>query len=152
MVMLDWMHIAGAMFGDVGFTVPLGGLVGQITNVFRGGGKMIHNDVPINTTISAILVLRRDCFARREMMVAAKEIGASSDRKLFMQEFGRLYHRFEEEGRPSVLVVENPHAANNLPRSWFRGPYDERAGLDERGFGCIFVGTGLESLEKEEKA
>jgi hypothetical protein len=86
------------------------------------------------------------------MMVAAKEIEASSGRKLFMEEYEGLYHRFEEEERPSVLVVENPHAANNLPRSWFCGPYDERAGLDERGFGCIFVGTSLESLEKEEKA
>ena len=136
--------------GDLAFTIPLGGPLSAITPFFGEGGKMIHKGQPVNTTVSATIVVRRGIFAGRKMMLEAKQ-ASSTGRRLFAEECGELLQRLRSEEPPSVLVVENPHAANRLSRHWFCGPFDERFGLDERGFGCIFVGSGLEALEQEEK-
>src|SRR5258706_3836463 len=65
MVMLDWKSIAGAMFGDFGFTIPLGGQPSAITPFFGRDGKMNRN---VNTAVSATIVVRKGAFAGRKMM------------------------------------------------------------------------------------
>jgi len=136
--MLDWQFIAGAMFGDLGFTIPLAGPLSAITPFFGEGGNMIHKGEPVNTTVSATLLVRRGMFAGRKMMLEANQAEVALGRRLFAEECGELVQRLRSEERPSVLVVENPNAANPLSRHWFCGPFDERFGLDDRGFGCIF--------------
>jgi hypothetical protein len=148
MVPLDWQYIAGAMFGDLGFTIPLGEQPSAITPFFGKGGKMQQ---ALNTTVSATIVLRRGVFAGRKMLLEAKQAEVALGRRLFAEECGELLQRLRSEEPPSVLVVENPHAVNPLSRHWFCGPYDERFGLDDRGFGCIFVGADLTALEQQEK-
>ena len=151
MVMLDWQFIAGAMFGDLGFTIPLAGPLSAITPFFGEGGNMIHKGEPVNTTVSATLLVRRGMFAGRKMMLEANQAEVALGRRLFAEECGELVQRLRSEERPSVLVVENPNAANPLSRHWFCGPFDERFGLDDRGFGCIFVGSDLAELEQQER-
>jgi hypothetical protein len=85
------------------------------------------------------------------MMLEAKQAEVALGRRLSPEEGGELFQRFRSEERPSVLVVENPDATNPLSRDWFCGPYDERFGQDDRGFGRIFVGFDLATLEQQEK-
>lgn len=52
---------------------------------------------------------------RQKTPIAAREAEARSGNQLSLEECAGLNRRFEAEGSPSVLVVENPYAVHNLP-------------------------------------
>ena len=94
-------EMIGAMYGDVGQryrTNPNTGEILETKSVFISDGKMINQKTGAtsNTTISAIISLRR----------------ISCSRRLELQ--------------PGVIVWENVYAKKPLSRHWFAGRYDAR--------------------------
>ena len=137
LVDLDPQFIYAAMFGNLGIEIPVNtdtgiGDMSRSRQVMHGGGKMFwyvnqESVKPMNTTISAILVLR-------EYLIDAK--GTVSGFSI---------------SQPRVTVHENPFARIQLPRELFVGRYDERYAVDEGCIGRVFCGSQLAELECEDR-
>jgi hypothetical protein len=91
-VHLDWQHIYGAMFGNLGIRMPVDTKTGiadpsQTKQVFNGDGKMfryLNGQIiaPQNQTISSIIVLRRYMVGQKRFEIAIKEKSGSLDGNL----------------------------------------------------------------------
>jgi len=155
-VMLEESAVRGAMFGDVGFRVSIGLPPGQqpeITNVFRHDGKILHADRDKenyriqNTTFSAVIVLDR--YPIRKRLI---EINYRRGQKHGEAAFNRniLNELPCHEDQPLRLsVYENPFARIPFPPDLFRGPFDERWGIEDNFHLRTFAGVEVEMLDAE---
>jgi len=151
-ISLDDDAISGAMFGDVGFVVPLDTERGEVLSVektFLKGGKMEHDVRGIqNTTFSAVLVMEHFYHLRKHLVkidhLRRRKYGDQAGNNNLLNELP------DPDATPLRLVVyENPNARIPLPPDLFRGPYDERFGADGSYYIRIFAGTEIEAIESE---
>lgn len=100
-----------------------------------------------NTTISALLSLREVAVGARRLRKIRKEAKGIS----FNDAITAASHRFKSfdhgEIQIDVIVWENCHARLPLSRELFKGPYDERYGLEDGNIQRIFCGNGMAELE-----
>jgi hypothetical protein len=149
----DWWAISGTMLGDVGFRIPVNTVTGtvaadRIEPAYLGGGKMIDHKrrQPQNTTVSAVIVLGTYPLRRNLIRIKVKEREAVLGRRLSLEEHMAIDEATIESSdmrKVRVVVYENPYARIPLNQEMFRGPFDERFGI-EPGGDCIvrtFVGT-----------
>ena len=165
LVELGWQYVYGAMLGNLGFSMPVNTQTGiadesQTQRKFGGGGKMYRylNGQAIaaqNTTISAILVLRRYMVGTKRFEIAMKRKENELGRKLELLEFWDETERARGTAldlslsQLRVVVLENPFARIQLPCQLFRGPYDERYAGSEGRIVRVFCGDQLAALEEE---
>jgi hypothetical protein len=155
-VMLEEWSVRGAMFGEVGFQVPIGlppREQPEITNVFRHNGKLLRADREEkefriqNTTFSAVLVLDRYPIRKRRIEInykRGKKLGEDAFNKNILNELPD-----HEEQPLRVSVYENPYARIAFPKGLFRGPYDERWGVEGSNHLRTWVGVEVEKLDAE---
>lgn len=170
LVSLEWQIVAGAMLGDLGFSLPVNtqsgqGDASQMTRVTGGRGEM-HRHIagkpvaPENTTISAILVVERYRIGEKRFRLFVHEKEIELGRDLGIDEFWKLMQDSEGTDRDLSLskirmrVHENPYAHTPLPRDIFNGQFDERFGEIENlhTWGRVFVGKGVDEFEKKSPA
>jgi hypothetical protein len=157
-VMLEEWSVRGAMFGDVGFRVPIGlppREQPEITNVFRHNGKLLRADREEkrfriqNTTFSAVLVLDRYPIRKRRIEINYKrgqKFGEDAFNKNILNELPD-----HEEQPLRVSVYENPYARIPFPKDLFRGLYDERWGVEGLNHLRTLVGVEVERPDAEHK-
>jgi hypothetical protein len=131
--------MTGAIYGDVGFTIPvnpdLGGAVGEPTRAFLGGGKMIrpHWKEPENTRISAVITLRNYAIGVKKYLKWMDEVRVNPE----------LPEPDADERVVCVVVWENAFADIPLPEDMFRDDYDERWGHVDGHIRLKYRGRGL---------
>jgi hypothetical protein len=172
LVDLSWEFIYGALLGNIAVRMPFDPARGLLpdqseTGFFGGGGKGIRYAKgaprtpiePQNRTISAILTLEQMGVGRRRFDIALTRRKAELGRRLTLDEHleeiekARGTERDVSLSQLRVVVCENPYARIPLPRELFRGPYDERYGLDETTNDRItrlYAGEQIKQLESEE--
>lgn len=112
---------------------------------------------PINTTISAILVLREYLIGAKRFEIGIKRKEKQLGRDLELTEYTDEIDRAKGSGsdfsisQPRVIVHENPFARIQLPRELFLGPYDERYAGNGGRIVRVFCGSQLAELENEEQ-
>lgn len=169
-ISLDFVTIYGAMLGSVGTVFaltpegPAAFAPEGYTDFLGPGGKMryrskaLQRGLDMNTTISAIVVVRRFNVYRRQLGIAIQRRELSDGAKdLSIRESAKLVWDVAEQldedlspPQPSVVVYDNPVATVPLTPSFPAGPYDERFGRSEEGLGRLFVGDELRKLEAVE--
>ncbi len=170
LVFLRSLPIYGAMLGNLGITFPLGtrtgeGDAGPVTQRFLGGGKMLRYPkgsttpiAPQNTTISAVIVLAGTPLDHRRLRLLRARREREREREMSVDEIMAMMEEWKTQPMAGETVLrvstyENPYAAVPLPRSFGRGRWDERFGVDDGGaLARLFVGAELEKLENEERA
>jgi hypothetical protein len=172
LVDLSWEFIYGALLGNIAVRMPFDPVRGLLpdqseTGFFGGGGKGIRYAKgtpptplePQNRTISALLVLEQMGVGRRRFDIALTRRKAELGRRLTLDEHleeiekARGTERDVSLSQLRVVVCENPYARISLPRELFRGPYDERYGLDETTRNCIvrlYAGEQINQLDSQE--
>jgi len=141
--------VLGAMYGKVGFTVPLYVGAGAPSEsppsrqAFLGGAQFLADK---NTTISALISLRRVAVGKRRLRKIREENPTLHFDDAFAMAVERFGPDFFDDFQQGVIVWENVHARLPLPRNLFDGPFDERWGLDHGDLACIFFGTELAGL------
>ena len=160
LVDLDPEGIYAAMLGDVVWRIPFEpekGLLSEKGEIgFGSRGKMIWYkaggipEKPVNTTISAIVVLAALRHGYRRLQIARKV----NDRPTLKEELDATAATGTERDTAlealRVVVHENPFAASPLPAAFGRGTFDERYGPDGNRLRRVFVGDELARLETEE--
>src|SRR5208337_3761132 len=150
LVDLGWQFIYGAMLGNMAVRMPFDPARGLLSDqsedgFFGGGGKMIRYGKgeppkalePQNSTLSAIVVLQQMGVGKRRFDVSVKRMQQKLGRELTFEEHFEAMNNARGTERDvsltqlRVVVCENPYARIPLPRGIFRGPYDERYGVDE---------------------
>lgn len=140
--------IYGAMYGDVGWTIPIildnknSDIPKTVRTSFGGSenknrGKMLRYDSkganrPIdsqNTTVSALIVLRE--FVNNEL--GCFETLRSSENK----------NSISENSKVGVIVYENRFARNSFPKNLFCGDFDIRFGFNGNVIKKEFVGKEI---------
>jgi hypothetical protein len=171
LVDLSWEFIYGALLGNIAVRMPFdparGLLPDQSEIGFSGGGKGIRYAKgtpptplePQNRTISAILALEQMGVGKRRFDIALTRRKAQLGRRLTLDEHLEEVDKARGTARDvslsqlRVVVCENPYARIPLPPELFRGPYDERYGLDETTKDCItrlYAGEQIKQLESQE--
>jgi hypothetical protein len=167
LVGLDPWEIYAAMLGDVVWRIPLdrekGELVQEETRIeFGSRGKMIRYlkggggapEKPMNTTISAIVVLCQVRHGYRRLLIQDKLEGKPPTLEAMLTSFeaAKGTRRDPELAALRVVVHENPYGTRPLPAAFGNGPFDERYGLDgNKRLRRLFVGDQLAKLEAEER-
>lgn len=143
--------VLGAMYGDAGFTVPI--YLGDdpppkpppaVQRAFLGGGKMIRGNDISNTTISALLTIRRVPVGLNRLKKIWKEfphVTVNESREIAAQQFPNFD---ADETCLGVIVWENAVARIRLSRDFFNGPFDERWGVEGEQQTITFHGDGLD--------
>jgi hypothetical protein len=152
-IFMDIEHpvtMLGAMYGKVGFAIPIRVGAGvptepapPIQQRFLDGAQMLPDK---NTTISALVSLRRVAVGKRRLRRIRQEnpdLGFNDAVAIATERFGADFFDEMQEG---VIVWENVHARLPLPKALFNGPFDERWGLDGTDMACIFCGSELAEL------
>lgn len=144
--------VLGAMYGRVGFRVPLYVADGPPTEPvpplrpeFTQGGWFHPNH---NTRISALITLRRIAVGERRLRRIRQDnpgMAFGDAHNLASERFGANYF---EELQQGVIVWENVYARVPLPRDIFNGPYDERYGLDGNDMTRVFCGSAFEEFDQ----
>jgi hypothetical protein len=172
LVDLSWEFIYGALLGNIAVRMPFDPARGLLpdqseTGFYGGGGRGVRYAKgtpptplePQNTTISAILALEQMGVGRRRLNIALTRRKAQLGRTLTLDEHleeidkARGTERDVSLSQLRVVVCENPYARIPLPRELFRGPYDERYGLDEATKDRItrlYAGEQIQQLESQE--
>jgi hypothetical protein len=139
----------GAMYGNVGFTLPFDPELGRfdsskITREFVArDGMMVRSNQNRNTRISAILTLHHyDIQAMRYSRYARTSEGYA--------ELVNDLVSFPEEKRVGVTVWENAVANKPLPRDLFRGSLDQWWSVEDGAQDLSFVGDSLRELRESE--
>jgi hypothetical protein len=149
----DPQHMFGAMYGDPGITMDWDRETGEANSstarfTFLDGGKMFrpHWQVPQNTTLSAIITLRRVPVGPMRL---EKHMNAlTKSQELTIEDSLVTKVGFDkEELQLGVIVWENMFARIRLSRDLFRGPYDERYGQNGNVLKRVFAGSALMELE-----
>ncbi|MGC0772508.1 MAG: hypothetical protein WB543_06190 [Candidatus Acidiferrum sp.] len=154
-VHLDRPHVVlGAMYGDAGFKVPV--WVGNgappteqppVTQAFLGRGKMVRGSVQQNTTISALITLRKVGVGWLRYKKMVKEFPKLSIDET-IQAASERYDNFDlNEEHLGVIVWENAVARIPLSRTLFTGDYDLRWGVEGQDQTVTFEGKHLAGLE-----
>jgi hypothetical protein len=142
--------VLGAMYGTIALQVP----------IYLGDGLSPANPpeprwaftqdaqmtVTKNTTISALVSLRRIKVGRRKLRRIWKEIPNISVEESIEVASQRFPNFDPEEEQLGVIVWENAFARLPLSREVFNGPLDERWGLESGHIQNIFVGTLLSEI------
>lgn len=153
-VLMDIEHppiVLGAMYGKVGFTVPLymGAGVPSESRPPRmallGGAQFLPDK---NTTISALISLRQVPVGEQRLRKIRDDNPGVPFGDAFAMAVERYGEDFFDEYQQGVIVWENIHARLPLPKELFDGPFDERWGLDGGDLACIFCGSELAELPK----
>jgi len=170
LVDLSWQFIYAAMLGNLAYSFPVDlrtgkGDVDEMSQAFAAGGKMHRHDqeghaiAAQNTTMSAVLVLQHLSVGKRRFDIETRHRQQELGRELSLEELLDMVDRARGTDRDAsltqlrVVVCENPYARILLPRELFRGPYDERYGLDETTHDRItrlYAGEQIEQLESQE--
>jgi hypothetical protein len=147
------VSVLGAMYGKVGFKVPIFVGIGvpsepplpppQPQQAFLGGAQFLANK---NTTISALISLRQVAIGKRRLRKIREDNPELHFEYAFEMAIERFGPDFFDEFQQGVIVWENIHARVPLPRELFDGPFDERWGLDGGDVACIFCGRELAGL------
>jgi hypothetical protein len=135
------------MYGDIGIQIPVAaGIVTMAMPLpeptFVGNkGKMIRNEKPYNTRISAIIHIYEyhvglATWIRWVHQNHQLEAGIIKKEDIHVPDID-----IEEKGI-AVSVWENMYAKIPFPESVFKGPYDERWGLVGDYVRCKFKGEG----------
>lgn len=154
-VHLDRPHVVlGAMYGDAGFKVPVwvGDGVPQnepppVTQAFLGRGKMVRGSVHQNTTISALITLRKVGVGWLRYKKMVKEFPKLSINETVEAASERYANFSLDEEHLGVIVWENAVARIPLSRTLFTGDYDLRWGVEGQDQTVTFEGKGLADLE-----
>jgi Nuclease-related domain len=147
----DPATVLGSLYGDLGWEYPLSvgrGLPVQSPPklaVGFGGNAQVHANK--NTTISAVLTLRRLAFGRK-MLVKSMRKHAHMEMSEAIEVAKNQYGpEFDPTSMPfGVIVWENAYARDPLSRDLFNGPFDERWGRDGNDITNVFSGPGLNQL------
>lgn len=144
----------GSMYGDSGFSFRVdtsrGVAVGPITPAFLGRGKMIRPTHVQNTTISALITLRRVAVGMRQFRRMVKEYPDLSIEDTLAAAAERFPNFDVGEKQLGVIVWENAVARIPLSRELFTGPYDERWGYEDGHQLIVFRGEKLAGLSEDE--
>ncbi len=153
-VHLDRPHVVlGAMYGDTGFKVPVwlgNGLPPEpppVTQVFLGRGKMLRGRTQQNTTISALITLRRvgaGWLRYRKMVKEFPKLSIDDTLKAAAERYVNFDLNEEHLG---VIVWENAVARIPLSRTLFTGDYDLRWGVEGQDQTITFAGKCVADLE-----
>jgi hypothetical protein len=155
----DWCAIVGAMLGNVGFRIPVNTVTGtanpdRIEPAYLGGGKMIDQKPrkPQNTTVSAVIVLGTYPLRRNLIRVKVKEREAVLGRRVTFEEHMAIDEATVDSAnmrKVRVVVYDNPYARLPLTQEMFRGPFDERFGIQSGGDSIVRTFIGSERLRVE---
>lgn len=151
-VFMDIEHppiVLGAMYGKVGFSIPL--YVGEgeppepppPQQVLLSGAQFLPNK---NTTISALITLRQVAVGKKRLRKIRDDNPGIAFDQAFAMAVDRFGKDFFDQFQQGVIVWENIHARLPLPRDMFDGPFDERWGLDGSDLACVFCGSELTAL------
>ncbi|MGH9699665.1 MAG: hypothetical protein ACRD5R_03095 [Candidatus Acidiferrales bacterium] len=144
--------VLGAMYGRIGFRIPL----------YVGDGPPTEPAPPLrqeftqgawfqpdrNTRISALITLRKIAVGTRRLRRIQQDnpsMTFDDAHNLAGERFGADYF---EELQQGVIVWENVYAKTPLPRDIFNGPYDERYGLDGDDMTRVFCGSAFEEFDQ----
>ena len=152
------LFIYGAMLGNVAFSFPVDTTTGtgdlsKETTVFAGGGKMIQYGPrtrpigPLNTTISAVIVIGRLMVGQKLCLDWLKEEEEKLGRRMTWHESVKAIESCA--GTPKdvtrtelrVIVRENPYARIKWPQSLFRGSWDEHYGMEGDYIRRLYAGA-----------
>lgn len=140
--------VLGAMYGDAGILMRAATRAGALDTgepraAFLRGGKMFRPStrLPQNTTISALLTLRRIEIGKARLLRYLETIGAPDF--AINPELASEIGFDPNENQLGVIVWENVYARTPLPRSLFRGRYDERWESHGSRVGRAHVGERL---------
>jgi hypothetical protein len=146
----------GSMYGDSGFTFPVGPNVtvanGPLRHAFLGRGKMVHPDSVQNTTISSLITLRYVAVGRELYRMMIRERPNLSIEETLEATAERFPDFDLEEKQLGVIVWENAVARMPLPRHLFTGPYDERWGVEGDSQQIVFRGNKLAELKQGDQS
>jgi hypothetical protein len=143
--------VLGVMYGRIAWSVPV--YVGDgpppkekpsIERVFGRGAEMQPNK---NTTISALVTLRRIGVGQRRLRRIRQDNPSLSFEEGLNVAAERFGPDFFGELQQGVIVWENAYARIPLSRELFRGPYDERYGLDGSDITRVFCGSAFEEFD-----
>ncbi len=167
LITLDAMTIFGAMRGNIGWELPFDTQT-AVADTSRteltcldGGGMVHHTPSGMvclqNTTISAIAVLKLIDIRDRRIRVEFRKRKLDAGRSFTIDEsFAVLEELYSHDKTVQidhrVIVYDNLDAAVAVPAEFPSGPYDERFGRDGIGLTCIYVGSGLAAIEKDESS
>lgn len=141
----DPIAINGAMYGEVGISIPFnrktGSASGESQTVFAGCGKMIDDKSGRmqNTTVSALITLYEVDINGLRGERSFAELWPNAD----FANFVRL-----QNGRdlvPAVIVWENALARIPLTRNLFAGPCDVRWAHDGQILSRVFTGEVIKN-------
>jgi hypothetical protein len=149
--------VLGTMLGNIGYVMPVGekpGSQNQPQQVFTSGGKMVDRKGQRvqNTTISAIVILSAYPVRQRRLEIAIDKKMKRCGRDLTRDEYRSVFPSVpsgKDDTALRVVVYENPYARIPLSRDLFRGPFDERWGVDGPELRRVFVGADLTQLEEQ---
>jgi hypothetical protein len=135
----------GAMYGDLGFTVPFNPELGhhdasQIeSKFFVGKGKMVRPNQFLNTRIAALISLvDYNTFPKEAVQYLKTDDGRTEDERQADLWEGRT--NITQDLTPCITVWENGTAKRRLPQDIFRGDMDAWWTCDEEGQSRSFVG------------
>jgi len=158
-VHLEEPHIVlGAMYGDAGFKVPVWLADGApktepppVAQAFLGRGKMIHKGNVQNSTISALITLRKIRVGWSRYRNALKQFQNLSI-EATLEAASEIYPNFDlEEEHLGVIVWENSIARIPLSRKLFTGDYDIRWGVEGETQTITHEGKRLVEIEMSSK-
>lgn len=145
----------GAMHGDVGIEMQVdpdagGAVPGTAREVFGPGGRMTrpHWQTPQNTTINAVIALRRVKIGEKRFV--HRYLSRFDDDELIHHLADDVEFDKDEIGL-GVVVYENEDAARPLPRDLFTGRFDERWITSADGVKRSYAGEGTRELDELEE-
>jgi hypothetical protein len=139
--------VLGAMYGETGVQFPVAAGVVTIASslepTFVGKrGRMIYNDRPCNTRISAIISLYRYHVGSLRHSRWVKQLLADLKASKINEEDIVEPELHIEEVQLAVSVWKNIYADTAFPDALFRGPYDEHWGLVGDYVKRTYIGPG----------
>jgi hypothetical protein len=142
----------GAMYGNLGFTVPVdfGSGIGDDSRIeskfLVGEGKMVRPTHFQNTRIAALISLvGYNTFSKEALLYLETEDGRSREERWQDAFSGRA--GISEEPTLCCTVWENGTAKRRLPQDLFRGPMDAWWTCDEDRQGASFIGERRRALK-----
>jgi hypothetical protein len=123
-----------------------------IEQIFTGGGKMSNykRQEPQNTTVSSVIVLGTYPLRQNRIRLAIRQRQGELGRETTLDEDLEFYEAIPESPelrRVRVVVYENPFARIPFRQDLFRGPFDERWGVDGEFMRRVYVGSEVAAIE-----
>ena len=149
-----WAMI-GAMLGSRVFQFELCAKTDTeypIEHGFIGSSKRVKykRDEPQNPAVSAAIVLSTYPLRQSQIHIAIRDRNRELGRETSLSEDLEFYDTIPdgpELRRVRVIVYDNPFARIPLCKNLFRGPFDERWGVDGKFMRRIYVGEEVRKIE-----